>query len=415
MASNEWLLLRLPAQDDAPLSWAAVDATGRLQSAPADEHDPELSAMLAGRRVAVLAPCGDVSRLEVQLPAGNEARLLQLVPFALEDQLSEDIEDLHFAVGARDAASGMVPVAVVNRQRMQGWLERVSALQLSPVTVMAESDLVPQVPGHVTMVAGDDALLLRREGGAPLVMPDDDPGFALEMLVGGAAELATVNLVVHAAEADWHRHAPRIEPLRDRVASYNVQLETSGLLALYARGLPQARPVNLLQGGFRPNQSTVVAWERWRGAAVALLALLLLHMAGTWWTLHSLQSESEQLDRSMASLFDSVFPGQEPGVSPRRQFEQRLAQIAGGAADKGELLPMLAALAAAQQNVPVARLDSVNFKSGSMQLRVGAPDASTLQQYSEAMRAGGYLAEVLSGQSQEAGYTGQIAVKVQGP
>jgi general secretion pathway protein L len=414
MASNEWLLLRLPAQDDAPLSWAAVDASGQLLAPPADEHDPQLAGMAAGRRVALLVPASDVSHLEVQLPTSNEARLLQLVPFALEDQVSEDVEDLHFAVGPRNAETGMVPVAVVNRERMSQWLARVASLQLVPTRVMAESELLPVLPGHVTMLADEDQLVLRRGGGAPLLMPAADPAFALEMLLGSPNELAGVNLAVYASADDWPRHAAAIEPLRERVASYNVQLESGGLPALYARALPQGKSINLLQGAFRPDQSSAGGWERWRGVAVALLALVLLDAAGSWWQMRGLRAESDQLDRSMANLFSSVFPGQQPAADPRRQFEARLAQIAGGAADKGELLPMLAALAAAQQNTPVAKLESISFRSGSMQLRVGAPDASTLEQFSQSLRAGGYNVEILSAQSQGEAYSGQIAVKVQG-
>jgi type II secretion system protein L len=144
------------------------------------------------------------------------------------------------------------------------------------------------------------------------------------------------------------------------------------------------------------------------------LALLVLHLGGSWWQLHGLNAQAGELDRSMASLFDTVFPGQQAAGDPRRKFELRLSEIAGGVAENGQLLPMLAAIAAAQQNVPVARLESVSFKSGSMQLRVGAPDASTLEQFSQALRAGGYDVEVLSGQAQGDGFSGQISVKVRG-
>jgi type II secretion system protein L len=265
------------------------------------------------------------------------------------------------------------------------------------------------------MVVSEDQLVLRRETGAPLVMPAADPALALEFMLGSAVDVAAAHLAVYASADEWPRHAPGIEALRERVASFTVQLESGGLLALYGRELAQARPINLLQGAFRGNQSVAGGWERWRGVAIALLALALLHMAGSWWQLRGLNDESEQLDKSMASLWSSVFPGQPPAADPRRQFERRLAQIAGGAADKGELLPMLAAIAAALQNTPAAQLESINFRSGSMQLRVAAPNATTLEQFSQSLRGGGYAAEILSGQSQgEGGYAGQIAVKVQG-
>ena len=42
--------------------------------------------------------------MEPELPAKAGAKLAQMVPYALEEQLAEDIDDLHFAIGRRGAA-----------------------------------------------------------------------------------------------------------------------------------------------------------------------------------------------------------------------------------------------------------------------------------------------------------------------
>lgn len=414
MATNEWLLLRLPEQDDAPITWAAADESGLLIAPPADEQDPALHAMAAGRRIALLVPSGDVSRFQIQLPAGNEARLLQLAPFALEDQVSEDLEDLHFAVGSRDSHSVSVPVAVASRERMTYWLARAAALQLTPAALYAQSDLVPALPGHVTMLVADDQLLLRQDGAGPQVLPAADPLVALEMFLGSRIPFTGLQVVVYASQQDWARHEAAIESLRERVASLNIQVESGGLLALYARVLAQARPINLLQGAFRPIRTQAGGWQRWRGAAAALLALLVLHGAGSGWELHRAHAESAQLDKSMADLFARVFPGQQPGSDPLGMFQRRLKEIEGGFVQKGEFLPMMAALAAAQQNVPVAKLESFTFKPGALQLSLTAPNADALEQYSQALRAGGYGVEILSGKPQGQLYNGQLAVKASG-
>jgi general secretion pathway protein L len=370
--------------------------------------------MAATRRTALLVPAADVAHFDVQLPSGNEARLLQLVPFALEDQVSEDLDALHFAIGARNADTGMVPVAVASRERMAQWLARASALQLKPAAVYADSDLAPVLPGHVTLVLEGDQLVLRTDSGAPVVMPAADPALALEMLLGADVDPAAVHLAVHADPAHWPRHAAAIEALRERVASFNVQLEAGGVFALFARSLGGARPINLLQGSYRAETSSAGTWERWRAVAGAALALVLVHAAGTWWQVHQLHKESDALHKRITSIFTAAMPGQQPGANPRRQFEQRLAEIANGGAQKSELLPMLAAIAAAHQNIPSSKLESVAFKPGAMDLNVSAPDASALETFSQSLRSGGYNAEIVSGQTQQDHYTGQITMKAKG-
>jgi type II secretion system protein L len=284
-------------------------------------------------------------------------------------------------------------------------------LQLRPQALFAESELVPALPGHVTLLLADDQLLLRQDGAPPVLLPAADPQLALEMLLGPEGDLASVNLAVYASPEEWPSHAAAIEALRDRVASFTVQLEAGGLLALYARSLAESQPVNLLQGAFRPDQTQFGGWSRWRGVAMALLALLVLHVGASWLELHRLHAESAGLDQSIAQLYGAVFPGQRPGEKPRRQFEQRLAQISGGGIQQGELLPLLAAVAAAEQNVPIAKLESLTFKTGSMQLRLSTPDAEALELFSRALRSGGYGVEIVSGQPQGDHYAGQLDVK----
>ncbi len=74
---------------------------------------------------------------------------------------------------------------------------------------------------------------------------------------------------------------------------------------------------------------------------------------------------------------------------------------------------VLAALAAARQNVPVVQLESLSFHHGGAQMKLAAPDASTLAQFGQALQAGGYTAQVTSGAASGTGYEGQIDAKTQ--
>lgn len=408
MAMSEWLLLRLPSGTDEAATWAVADADGTLVMPPGASLD--LAAAAAGRHVALVVPAADVALFAVQLPPGSEQRQLQLVPFALEEQVSEDLDQLHFAIGARDGNSGLVPVAVADRERMGQWLSQAAALGLRPKALYAESDLAPQLPGHVTLLLAGEQLILRNDRGRPLAFPADDPQLALAALLGADGDLGTVHLAIYSSPEDWSRHEAALEQLRTLVASFRVQLFTSGMLGVYAQAIGDSAPVNLLQGAFKQQSPAANHWQRWRTAALLLLGLLLLHAAGTLWEVRRQSQESARLDDEISRVYGTIFPGQSPGPAPRRAIEARLQEVAGGAGQNGELMPLLAALSAARQNVPSARLESVSFKPGTLQLKVSAPDAATLEQYSQALRAGGYGANVASGSQSPAGFQGTIDV-----
>lgn len=414
MATGDWILLRLPATPgEAPL-WAMVDSAGALLPLPEDNAAGTLPALAAGRQLALLVPSADVALFMAQLPAGNEARLQQLAPFALEEQVSEDLEQLHFAVGARNAATGEVPVAVASRERMREWLAQAEALGVTPKAVFAESDLAPLLPGHVTLLVVADGLILRNDTGRPVVFPADDPSLALAMLLGPQADLSTVNLAVHALPGDWPPYEAAIEALRERVASLKVQLHAGGLPAVLAQGISGSAPVNLLQGAFKPQRRGANLWLRWRTAAALLGALLLLHVAAGLWELRGTRQEAQRLDGEISRVYGSIFPGQQPGRQLRRTLESRVRAVAGGGNTQGDLMGLLAALAAARQNVPLATLDAMTYKPGLLQLTLSAPDAATLEQFSQALQAGGFGATVASGNQTERGFKGQIDMKVAG-
>ena len=412
MATGDWLLLRLSTAPGEAPSWVATDASGALLPESSPAADP--ATLAQGRQVALLVPAGEVALFHVQLPAGNEARLQQLAPFALEEQVSEDPDHLHFAVGQRDAATGLVPVAVADRDRVRHWLAAAEALTLRPRALFAESDLIPLLPGHVTLVVTPEQYLLRDGAGRPVALPADDLPLALSTLLGAQAPLADVHLVVHATPALWPQHEAAIEALRPFLASLRVQLAADGLLPLYAQGIAASSPVNLLQGAFKPQAPGGFDWRRWRTAAALLVGLLLLHAAGSMWELRQLRATAATLDGEIERVYGAIFPGQRPGAAPRRALETRMRTVADGGSPAGELMPLLAALSAARQNVPVASLEAITYKPGELQLRLSAPDAATLEQFSQALRAGGYAAQVSSGRQHEGGFEGQIDMKESG-
>lgn len=412
MATGDWLLLRLSSAPEEAPSWVATDATGALL--PETSSAADAATLAQGRQVALLVPAGEVALFNVQLPPGNEARLQQLAPFALEEQVSEDLDQLHFAVGPRDAATGLVPVAVADRDQMGRWLAAADSLGLRPRALFAESDLIPLLPGHVTLVITPEQYILRDGAGRPVALPADDLPLALSALLGAQASLADVHLVVHATPAQWSQHEAAVEALRPLVASLRVQLAADGLMWLYAQGLTASAPVNLLQGAFKPQTAGGFDWRRWRTAAALLLGLLLLHAAGSLWELRQLRATSTTLDAEVERVYGAIFPGQRPGATPRRALENRMRAVASGDRPAGELMPLLAALSAARQNVPVASLEGITFKPGELQLKLSAPDAATLEQFSQALRAGGYSAQVSSGRQHEGGFEGQIDMKESG-
>ena len=91
------LFIRLDSPSPGLASWMVegeitMSGEGKLTAA---------AALASGRRVIVLVPGSDVLLVQAAVPTRKRERVLQAIPFALEDQLAGDVERLHFAIARR--------------------------------------------------------------------------------------------------------------------------------------------------------------------------------------------------------------------------------------------------------------------------------------------------------------------------
>src|SRR5580704_2452226 len=169
----DWLLIRL-SNDPGSVDYLTADAAGRIVTPLQRGSLASIGARAAGQRLCVLAPASDVLLTEAEVPAKSGARLQQIVPFALEEQVAEDIDSLHFAVGRRVGDAARIPVAVVSRALIDGWLSQLRGAGLEPDCLYADSSLVPENPGQAVLVLSGENVMLRAAGAAlPVTLPLD--------------------------------------------------------------------------------------------------------------------------------------------------------------------------------------------------------------------------------------------------
>jgi general secretion pathway protein L len=410
----DWLLIRLPHAPEAAASWIVVDARG-VPSGLAQSGALMLAApRTAGRRVCVLVPGADVLLAQPEVPVRAGAKLQQLVPYALEEHLADDIDDLHFAIGKRANESSRTPVAVVARALMEEWLAMLRSAGIEPDCLYAESDLLPENPGQAVALLDEDAVFVRPCGGTPVTLPADALTEALVIAQAGegpAAATGARGLILYAGPAEWQLHSAEVEASRPQFDGVKVQLLTTGPLALFAQQLPTASPINLLQGPYAPTSSRAVGFQAWRVAAILLGCLVGLHVIGKVAELSVLKKREHQVDVSIRETFHSLMPG-DPGVGePRRRMEQRLNATRGAG---GGLLPALQALAQARDAAPGTSVQALNFHGGAVEMKLAAPDAASLDRLSQSLRSSGWTADLAGGSNAASGYVGSIQMRASG-
>jgi len=374
-----------------------------VQAGPLDSA----AASAAGRRVAVLVHAAEVLGMHAELPAKSGARAAQLVPFALEEHLANDVDSYHFAVGVA-TEDGRTAVSVVSRALLDEWRAQLAEAGITPDMLCSEAELLPRMAGQtMALLDGDTLMIAEGTEKPPLVLSAPAGGFssALDIALGETA--IETNLQLYGNPVDWQRRSAEIEATRPRLAGLHTQLLASGALPWLAAQWPTATPINLLQGQYAPRTSLHANWSRWRLAAGLAAALLLLHAGSQLYASWKLGREARELDEQISALAGPQYAGASESIRPRLEAQLRDA----GAAGQSGLLSALQVLAQAISGAPGARLRSLNYHDGALELKVRASDAQSIDQINQSLRAAGWRSDLISGGAAGEAFEGNISLR----
>ena len=412
------LLLRLPAPGQEDTEWLTIDDAG--EPAAARQRGPLSLAAAVGRtaRVIVIAPATQILLAEPDLPPGTGVRLARAVPFALEEQLTEDVDQLIFALGKRRAGGG-TPVAVVSRSVLQGWLTDLSAAGITPAAIYADMSLLPLNPGQSVLWLEHGRLSVRRPGKLPFsveLTPVTEAlivaGVIADPLAADAASHTLESAILYATREDWAIVQDEVETLTDRFASLKIQLLPDGPLPWLARSLEGTDAVNLRQGEFAP-AATGSGWRKWRTAGALAAGLLAVHMAADAVQLRQAKRASAALDAEIAQVFSASMPAVEM-KDARRQMQTRLERIRHSGPGPQHFLRTLQALSEAVSASPNTTIDSLSYRQDLLDMKVTAPSLAALSQLSQRVGKQGLAAEIQSSTPVGAAVEAHLQVRAAG-
>lgn len=345
----------------------ALDA---IQALP---QPPRVEAYIPGQRAL---------HTQVNLPMRQRAKLLQAIPYALEEQLADDVDDLHFAVGQRQA-DGSVPVIAIARDAMRDAIElfedrdiEVEGLYVDTACVLGPLDDA----GDALRVVVDGSRLIVTQPGVPPVVLDTSMA---ELISEQAAAHDGDVVVITVGDSTPPMGLP--EPAR----------QVSDLLVLLGE-TPHTEQINLRQGDFAPAGQYDGWWRPWQ--AVAALAGVLFVLGVVWQVLdrNQLRSELIALQDANVAEFQALFPSEQRIVDIGAQLDQQLRRLRGDQADTG-LLYLLDQTRQAFGADPKFQITEFQFRDGDLYLSLEGESTQAweaLQQRFEAQD--GVAAEVQS-------------------
>jgi general secretion pathway protein L len=397
-AAAEWLVM-----------YAVGTRRGNVQSGPLDVA----ASLAASRKVIVLVPGTDALLAEPVLPLKSGSKLAQVVPFALEEHLAADVEDLHFAVGKRDARPG-TPVAVVAHARMQAWQALLADAGLPVDAIYAETAALPETPNGITLLIDGACVYVHRHD-SPGAVLDVQPLIEALQLALASGEEAREHVTIYVAEEDYERERELLEGLREFTASLQLKLLPDGPLPLLAANIVRGTAVNLLQGRYQTKTKLNVSFGPWRYAAALAVIFLAAHLGVKSWQYVHYRSQEARLDSEMAQVFQQLMPGAPvpQATMARKQIEARLNQLRGSGPVSG-MMTTLATLAEALGQAPGTNVEALAYRNNITDLRVLAPSVDMLDRIRQVASERGLNAKIESASPRDSKFEGRLQFKNSG-
>lgn len=383
---RETLLLRADSLAEDRWRWLVQDATGAVRGGVHAGALADAAAEATGLRVVVLLAGLECLLTRVQIPGKNRQRLLRAVPYALEEQVSDEVENLHFALGEQQP-DGSWPVAVVSRRYMDALIGALAQNALEVQQLVPEQLAVPVAENEISALVVDHLALVRNGEYSGFAADADNLGVLLAMQQE-QENPQRLRLLVPAGMSP---------PETDSYAAETVVESWSGdPLVMFARGLG-ARSINLLQGDYSPSGNWVQLWKPWRATAALLAAAVLVNLLSTGVHYYRLGEESKRLHAEIEQIFKTASPETRRVVNPRVQMQQQLDSLLHGDSGGNGFLALLGKtgpILHAAQGLEVA---AITFRAGRLDLDLKIGDLQQLDQLKQSLvNAGGLDVDIQS-------------------
>lgn len=407
---TEYVVIRLAAEDQA-VQWILADSNGTRLSNESSGSLEQVAAEIGERSVIVLVPSVDLLSTTVHIPARSSSKIKAALPFALEEDLAEDVENLHFAIGERQE-NGRLPVSVVSKITLDGWLSRLSDAGIEAAILSPENHGLAKIPGTLSVLVDNDTVMFNDGADTEFAMQDVTPSDAL-VFAGQLGETESEDeeksghLIVFCTAEQEQKLSHDWIALRQELHSVDINILPDGALPKLAVTVAAGHGINLLQGAHGKKTEYASLLRPWKAAAVMLLALGIMAIAMKGLGYYQLQQDESALRTQFNSEYRQIRPDDAREIVDPVATVISLRRNVGGSSAPQVFLPGLRQLGEAVAANSAAEIETISYRAGVIDLRLTVPDVATLDKIQKAVSSSGrFKASIQS--------TDQVADKING-
>lgn len=350
------------------------------------------------KQTIVILPYEDVVVRTVSIPGKNQKQRLKAAPFALEEHIATDLDDMHFAFKT-ESGTDQILVLGITHQVMQKYLDALEELGIEPDVVLTSAALLETPADSISVMQLDTSYLIN-DGESRWQASEDLARVQLE-LMQSESEPRDLLFWSHESPSDW------MTGMNFELHAEEVISPWYSLIARYDNRSP-----NLLSGNYAKAVDLFESVQQWKRTIQFAAALLILQFIFMVVELTYLSNARDGIKEDIVSLYQEVSPGARV-VDARRQMQQLINQRKGAGLSSSSFPLMLQGLTESIQKSRGIQTTNLNYSQQSSELRVDLL-ASNLSQFDglkQALEQKGYLVTMGGATAQGQQYSGRLIMR----
>jgi len=356
--------------------------------------------------VEVILPAKEVIYTQVSVPSKSRSRIMQALPFMLDDGLINNVNEQYFALG--DIKSGQCNIAILNRFLINKVFEQFKKLSL-PVSVMtSELFQLPWYPDKWTITLLQDNIFIRTGPQSGMTVSDNNIDFIFHVLLNNCLPEQAMkhkdepasstdntsseqnitqtpgnpdsdkpdSIIIYAQE-----NTQLVEDIKTIAQKYSIDTEVvKGDLLKFAlsenktdiKNQASGRNwgINLLQGEFHPGRINPVKIPFLKSMLSVMVIGLFSQIFFMGYQWHLYQNNQIELEKELEQLFFKTFPDAKRLVDVRSQTESKLEQLQKNSSANDSFLNLLGLVGDEINHFKGINIQTLHYNEGILQLEI---------------------------------------------
>ena len=379
------LLESLDIEESHFVKWIKLDEDGVPITRGAEARLEQVSSVTQNANVIVLLPLEQMLLTNVNTRARKQKHLQKAIPYALEDEVADDVENLHFALGQRYGENDF-PVAVIDKSILDNILDELDHVGIYPDMVTADVFGLPFRENTWTLLIENERALVRTGVYQGFTI---DLHNLQQMLTSSLrqAEITPAELNVYCCDDQ-----------QVGIKKLNLPISTNELddcpPGLFADGLDESECINLLQTSYKKKDKKHRQFGAWKVAAMLFGAWLALSFVSVFLDYAKLSKQEKKLDAQIVQLTKQIFPDMQniSADSARIKMEARLKNFMDTASSKSQagFMELLAMSGESMKQAGKVDINTLSYRDGKLNMKVNSSDVQVLDTVKQTLKSKNY-------------------------